>query len=199
MIKRSNHRATYYIRHWGCIILFKMNYVNIAFSALTLLVGQQEGQLACKKLSGRMLAWLSIWGKVQICIWPYCHSLSLAPVKSRLVLVLAYPGNPRQSPGEGHKMDVCVCMWIFCCSSRTFVNLSSYIHVSYTQGSWSGFLATDVVRITSLTNLSAFHCNIGMITQSSDFFVNGSMWQGILGLAFSDIAQVNLLLLSFFV
>jgi len=30
-----------------------------AFSALTLLVGQQEGHLACKKLSGGMLAWLS--------------------------------------------------------------------------------------------------------------------------------------------
>jgi len=31
-----------------------------------------------------------------------------ASVKSRLVLVLAHPGNPGQSP-EGHKMDVCVC------------------------------------------------------------------------------------------
>jgi len=41
-----------------------------AFSALTLLVGQQEGHLACKKLIGGMLAWLSLWGKVQICIWP---------------------------------------------------------------------------------------------------------------------------------
>jgi len=82
-------------------------------------------------------------------------------------------------------------MWIFCCSSQTFVNLSSYVHVSYTQGSWSGFLASDVVRITSLANLSAFHSNIAMITESSDFFVNGSMWQGILGLAFSVIAQVN--------
>jgi len=30
-----------------------------AFSALTLLVGRQEGHLACKKLSGVMLAWLS--------------------------------------------------------------------------------------------------------------------------------------------
>ena len=30
-----------------------------AFSALTLLVGQQEGHPACKKLSGGMLAWLS--------------------------------------------------------------------------------------------------------------------------------------------
>jgi len=28
------------------------------FSAFTLLVGRQEGHLACKKLSGVMLAWL---------------------------------------------------------------------------------------------------------------------------------------------
>jgi len=32
-----------------------------AFSALTLLVGRQEGHLACKKLSGGVLAWLSVW------------------------------------------------------------------------------------------------------------------------------------------
>jgi len=54
-----------------------------AFSALTLLVGWQEGHPACKKLSGGMLASLSVWGEVQICIWPsrcHCHSLSLAPV-----------------------------------------------------------------------------------------------------------------------
>jgi len=31
----------------------------LSFSALTLLVGRQEGHLACKKLSGGMLAWLS--------------------------------------------------------------------------------------------------------------------------------------------
>jgi len=31
------------------------------FSALTLLVGWQEGHPACKKLSGGVLAWLSDW------------------------------------------------------------------------------------------------------------------------------------------
>ena len=59
-----------------------------AFSALTLLVGRQEGHLACKKLSGGVLAWLSVWSKLQTCIcpsWCHCHSLSLASVKSRLV------------------------------------------------------------------------------------------------------------------
>ena len=43
---------------------------QIAFSALTLLVGQQEGHPACKKLSGGMLAWLSVWSELQTCIWP---------------------------------------------------------------------------------------------------------------------------------
>jgi len=40
-----------------------------AFSALTLLVGRQEGSLACKN-SGVVLAWLSALGEVHICIWP---------------------------------------------------------------------------------------------------------------------------------
>jgi len=35
-------------------------HVN-AFSALTLLVGWQEGHPACKNLSGGVLAWLSVW------------------------------------------------------------------------------------------------------------------------------------------
>jgi len=39
-------------------------------SALTLLVGRQEGHPACKTLSGVVLAWLSVWGEMQICIWP---------------------------------------------------------------------------------------------------------------------------------
>jgi len=41
-----------------------------AFIALTLLVGRQEGQKACKKLTGGMLVWLRVWGEVQICILP---------------------------------------------------------------------------------------------------------------------------------
>ena len=44
--------------------------VLCAFSALTLLVGRQEGHPACKKQSGGVLAWLSVWSEVQTCIWP---------------------------------------------------------------------------------------------------------------------------------
>jgi len=31
---------------------------------LTLLAGQQEGHPACKKLTGGVLAWLSVWNEV---------------------------------------------------------------------------------------------------------------------------------------
>ena len=59
-------------RQWNCSsisMLFALLVVP-AFSALTLLVGRQEGHPACKKLSGGVLAWLSVWSDVQICIWP---------------------------------------------------------------------------------------------------------------------------------
>ena len=75
-------------------LVFLCFYVSaIAFSALTLLVGWQEGHPACKKQSGGVLAWLSVWSAVQTCIWPswcHCHSLSLALLKSRLVLPFCY-------------------------------------------------------------------------------------------------------------
>ena len=80
------------------------------FSALTLLVGQQEGHPACKKLSGGVLTWLSVWSKVQTCIWPsgfHCHSLSLASLKSRLVFTFLVPAHPG-SPGQRAVKRVCV-------------------------------------------------------------------------------------------
>jgi len=49
---------------------FNFGIENDVFNALMLLVGWQEGHLSCKKLSGGVLAWLSVWGEVQICLWP---------------------------------------------------------------------------------------------------------------------------------
>jgi len=40
------------------------------FSVLMLLVGRQEVHPACKKLSGGVLAWLSVWSELQTCIRP---------------------------------------------------------------------------------------------------------------------------------
>jgi len=75
------------------LVFFVLILCCSAFSALTLLVGWQEEHLVCKKLSGGVLAWLSVCSEMQTCIWPswcHCHSLSLASAKSRLVLPFWY-------------------------------------------------------------------------------------------------------------
>jgi len=46
------------------MILSLLHGLRYPVSALTLLVGRQEGHPACKKLSGGLLAWLSVWSEV---------------------------------------------------------------------------------------------------------------------------------------
>ena len=102
-----------------------------AFSALTLLVGRQEGHPACKKQSGVVLAWLSVWSEVQTCIWPswcHCHSLSRAPVKSRLVLPFWY--RLTQVVLEKRPLNGCCC----CCCC----------HCCFHCASW-GFVLVDIL------------------------------------------------------
>ena len=109
------------------------------FSALTLLVGQQEEHLACKKLSGGVLAWLSVWSEVQTCIWPswcHCHSLSLASVKSRLVLPVWYRLN-LGSPGKG-PLNWCACACVcVCVCVRERVGPCLYKQLLWQQWCWS--------------------------------------------------------------
>jgi len=84
----------------------------MAFSALTLLVGRQEGHPACNKMSGGMLAWLSIWSEVQTCTqpsWWHCHSPSLASVKCSLVLPFWYRFTTRVVSGKV-LLNRCVCV-----------------------------------------------------------------------------------------
>ena len=59
-----------------------------------------------------MLAWLSVRSEVQTCIrpsWCHCHSLSLASVKSRLVLPFWY--RPTRVVPNKRQLNVCYC----CC------------------------------------------------------------------------------------
>jgi len=59
------------VAHKDCthhlLVIYLIHVALLAFSALTLLVRQQEGHPACKKLSGGVLAWLSAWSEVQTC------------------------------------------------------------------------------------------------------------------------------------
>ena len=75
-------------------------------------LGGRKGIRPVKKLSCGVLAWLSVWSEVQTCIWPsWCHwhSLSLASVKSRLVLPFWYRLTwvvPEKGP-----LNRCVCVF----------------------------------------------------------------------------------------
>ena len=57
------------------------------------------------KLSDEVLAWLSVWSKVQmICIWSswcHCHSSSLVSVKSGMVLPFSYRLILEKKPFNG--------------------------------------------------------------------------------------------------
>lgn len=64
------------------------------------------------------------------------------------------------------------------------------MYVPYTQGRWEGELGTDEVSIPHGPNAS-LRANIAAITQSDRFFINGSNWEGILGLAYAEIARVS--------
>jgi len=53
-----------------CLVFYFIVVWFCAFSALTLLVGQQEEHPACKKLSGEVLVWLCVWSEVHTCTFP---------------------------------------------------------------------------------------------------------------------------------
>ena len=83
-----------------------------SFSALTLLVGWQEGHPACKKLSGGVLAWLSLELGADL------HMAQLMPLpltvscfsKIQIGFTFLVPAHP-VSPGQrAVKWGVCVCV-----------------------------------------------------------------------------------------
>jgi len=91
--------------------------VVTAFSALTLLVGRQEGHAACKKLSGGVLAWLSVWGEVQTCIYSPADATAtrclFASVKSRLVLPFWYLYRLTGVVPDKGPLNGCVCVCVY--------------------------------------------------------------------------------------
>ena len=88
---------------------------SCAFSALTLLVGRQEGHPACKKLSSEVLAWLSRcleWGAdlhmAQLMPLPLTISCSNKIQIGFTFLVPAHLG----SPGTNGPLNGCVCVCV---------------------------------------------------------------------------------------
>jgi len=84
-------------------------------------LGSRKGIRPVKKLSGGVLTWLFVWSDVQICIWSsWCHwhSLSLAPLKSRLVLPFWYRLTWVFPDKESLNGCVCACACMRACVHR---------------------------------------------------------------------------------
>ena len=100
-----------FVHHGQYNFMLVTSKVPSVLLLLTLLVGQQEGHPACKKTER--------WGAgVDICLvrgadlhmpsWCHCYSLSLASVKSRLVLPFWY--RPTRVVLEKGQLNRCECV-----------------------------------------------------------------------------------------
>ena len=67
--------------------------------------------------------------------------------------------------------------------------MNRLVAVPYTQGNWEGQLGTDLIRFIEAPNATV-RVNIAMIESSENFFINGSNWEGILGLGYARLAKV---------
>ena len=159
-----------------------------AFSALTLLVGQQEGHPVCKKLSGGVLAWLSVWSEVQTCIWPsWCHfhSLSLASVKSRSVLPFWYWLTRvvlDKAPLNG---CVCVCNispFCRCCRADATVSWASGTRVCTASTKRQSHRSLSTTRTPRSTTRHGTRRGIGLpiSTTRRCFSTNSSGWMRLI-------------------
>jgi len=97
-------------------------HLCISFSALMLLVGRQEGHLACKKLSSGVLVWLSVWSEVPDLHMAQLISLPLTVCcfsKIHIGFTFLVPAD-LFSPGKG-PLNGCVCVCV--CVSVTLLSI----------------------------------------------------------------------------
>ena len=59
--------------------------------------------------------------------------------------------------------------------------------MTYSSGEWSGYLVKDKV---GFEDYSMEICAFSLITSSTDFFIEGAEWVGILGMAYKSLAKV---------
>ena len=137
-----------------------------AFSALTLLVGRQEGHPACKKLEwwfAGVVICLERGADLHMPSWCHCHSLSLAPVKSRLVLPFWYRLT-RVVPDK-RPLNRCVCVVDINVRRVTVTKENIYGKLEQRFKSWMAIPATK-------TTVSNYWSSLSIVF----FFIKQKIW-----------------------
>ena len=80
--------------------------------------------------------------------------------------------------------------YTFCFRSSTYKDLNRVVSVPYTQGNWEGELGSDLLNFIEGPNATV-RVDVASILSSENFFINGSMWEGILGLGYARLAKVS--------
>lgn len=74
--------------------------------------------------------------------------------------------------------------------SSTYQDLGEVVSLLYTQGQWSGELANDNIYFPTLNFVPPVSCDIAFISDSKDFYMNGSDWQVSVKLIISQYIHV---------
>ena len=132
---------------------------KFAFSALTLLVGWREGHLACKKLSGGVLAWLSVRGAdlPMAQLMPLSLTVSCFS-KIQIGFTFLVPADPG-SPGKRAVKWVCVFVCVHACvrvTSWCSIETAGQIELVLTWRLLSTYPALCFKEIQVSTKMQAF-------------------------------------------
>ena len=73
-------------------------------------------------------------------------------------------------------------------TGQDFVDLGTSVSVTYSSGQWSGYLVRDRV---GFGDFSMDDGPFALITSSTEFFIKGADWVGILGLAYRSLVKVQ--------
>lgn len=83
-------------------------------------------------------------------------------------------------------------------SSMTYRTLATNVEVPYTQGNWKGTLGSDILSIRCGYNETTgagvlgevqTRVKVALIKSFTNFFINGTEWQGIMGLGYSRLSR----------
>ncbi|KAG6447734.1 hypothetical protein O3G_MSEX005129 [Manduca sexta] len=94
---------------------------------------------------------------------------------------LAIASYPRQDSNKYFHAD----------NSSSINDSGKEVHATYSQGMWVGRLVSDFINFPSLTTIPEVRSDIALITKSHKFFMNGSGWQGLLGLAYLPVGATG--------
>jgi len=131
-----------------------------------MLVGWQEGRPTCKKLSSVVLIWLSVWSKVQTCIWSRCTTATYCLLIHNnpdwffpfSFLVLVYPLNG----GCCNRNKHVICSHEIIKNSQIVVQVQQKLHNFYFFLFWvtsdqNLYVLSGIIAILKLVKVLTYH------------------------------------------